>query len=209
MLKAATALFAAVALSSVPALACTGAQVDLQSNPSWQTNQGSTISFIGDSLQLTPSKGGAASALYQAGFFDAADVCVDIVTPATVVDPTAAFAGIEFGVNQQSGEYYAFVISAAGSAGVMHHLTLTGNDLTIVTPFAMSPAVKTTANATNTLHLTWTATSATAYVNDQQFATFSFSTLHNTLFGLYAQGETSKTAAATWNFTNLQIGNSP
>jgi hypothetical protein len=192
------------------ASACTGPQINLQqSSTSWQTNQDATMSFTGGSIQLSAGKGGAASAVLQAGFFDAADACVDIVTPSPLTDPNAAVAGIEFGVNQQSGEYYAFVIVAAGSAGVMHHQTRTGNDISVLVPFAAARTVKTDPNATNTLHLTWKGTNATAYINDQQFAAFSIPTLQNTLFGLYVQGDGSKTGAATWNFTNLQLGNSP
>ena len=137
---------------------------------------------------------------------DAADACADVTTPAEVADPSKAIAGIVFGLSLQTGNYFVFAASAAGSAGVLNVLN---GDIFAVTPFAATPAFKAGPNAVNTFRVTWKGTSATAYLNGQQVVTFTTPGFKNTLLGFYDQGAVNGRVAATWAFGNLKVTNVP
>jgi hypothetical protein len=215
LLKFASALLVVAAVTSVHASACTGPTILYsdnfqQPNAAWQTFQGSTLGISGGFLQLTPPKGNSTAALYTGGYLDSADACVDVTTPAALADPNGGVTGVVFGYNIQGGDHFAFVMTAGGSIGVLHFFRgQEGQAINALTPFAAAPAIKAGPNATNTLRVTWKGTAGIAYANGQQVATFTIPIFQNTLFGFYAQGDASKTAAATWQFTNVKVTNVP
>jgi len=223
-LKLATALLVAAAVTSSPALACMGSTVLLADNfqdPGWGappslvpqglsalTPVPTVLTISGGFAQLTPLPGDFAYANYGGKFFDNADVCVDVLSP-TVADPTQAAAGIMFGLNDQLS-FYVFAVEEDGQAAVLQYQSLTGAWLYPV-PWGAAPMLKKGGNATNTLRVTWSGTSGTAYINGQQFATFTIPAFKGTTFGIWCEGDPSinPTVGATYQFTNLKLTNVP
>ncbi len=225
-LKLATALLLGMAVTSSPALACMGPALYLSDNfqimdPAWflyplqllssgMTPPVTKLTVGGGYADLTPPVGAYVVADYGGNFFDNNDVCVDIVSP-TVADPTQAAAGISFGMT--TAGYYVFAAEEDGQAAlIQYQFGLFGTSTwRFVVPWRTAPALKTGGNATNTLRVTWNGTSGigAAYINGQEFTTFTTAAFLNSLFGLWCQGDpgVNPTTGAPWRFANLKITN--
>jgi hypothetical protein len=208
-LKFAAGVIAAMAIGASPAFACKGPTTLLLDNfqtvdPAWALSDGLAIS--GGNATVTATAGGTLNYLnYEGQFFDTADVCVNMVSP-TVSDPTTALGGIMFGLN--NGGYWLFLVEEDGKAQIVRNQN--GGWLTPVTMRA-APSLKTGANVSNTLRLTYKGTSGSAYINDTLFVTFTIpQAFQNTQIGLYAENDAATGGAAiTYTFSNLDITNVP
>ena len=208
-LKLAAGVIAAMAIGSSPAFACKGPTTLFADNfqtvdPAWALADGLAIS--NGAATVTAQAGGTLNYLnYEGNFFDNADVCVNVVGP-TVSDPTTALGGIMFGLGNNG--YWLFLVEEDGKAQIVRNVN--GGWLTPVTMRA-APSLKTGANVSNTLRVTYKGTTASAYINDTLFVTFSIQqAFQNTQIGLYAENDAQSGAAPiTYTFSNLDITNVP
>jgi hypothetical protein len=231
---AVAAVLATAALASSPALACMGPTVLLAENfqtndPAWVVpidpglptnpplNPGSNVTISAGYAALTPPVAVLGVAEYGGDIFPSADVCVDILSPA-VADPSQAAGGIMFGFKlpytQISGyAFYVFAIEEDGQAAVMQYQYLVhgAHSWTALVPWQAAPTLKPGGNATNTLRVTYKGTSGTAYINNEQFASFTLPAFTNTTIGFFCEGVAgvNPTTGATWQFTNLKVTNVP
>lgn len=210
-LKFATAVLAAVAVTSSPAFACMGTTVLFSDNfqkadPAWTLVYTGTLNITGGYAQVTPPQGDITLLDYEGMFADSADACVDALSP-TVADPTQAVGGLVFGL-ADSGDFYALLVEEDGYAAVVRSQN---NAMLTPVPWKQSAAIKTGGNVTNTLRVTWNGTTGTAYINGQVFSTFTIQPFQNTTFGMWAGGDTgaNPNAGATWKFTNVKVTNVP
>lgn len=208
---ASAVLVAAAAVVSSPAFACMGPTVLYtdnfqQPNSNWAGPPG-TLVIGGGYAQVTPPQGDWSIAGYTGSSFDSADMCVDVLSP-TTTDQGSAVGGLVFGLNATASaiDYYSLQIEEDGYATVA---LWQNNAWTNPVSWRAAPTVKTGPNATNTLRVTWKGSSATGYINGQLFGTFNIQALSSSLIGVFAQGDASPTAGATWKFTNLKITNVP
>lgn len=214
-LRLATALLVAMVVASSRAFACGGATLlSFQTgDPSWEVDQQGTeevqgtLSISGGFALLTPLPGDFTFADYQGNFFDSADACVDVLSP-TVADPSQAAAGIMFGETED--DFYVFAAEEDGQAAVLQYQNDTNVWLYPV-PWRAAPALKKGANVTNSLRVTWKGTTGTAYINGQQFATFTIPAFDGTVFGLWCEGDpdVNPIIGATYRFSNLTLNNVP
>jgi hypothetical protein len=170
-----------------------------------------TLTIGGGFMKATPGVGLWAEVNYLGGFFDAADACIDVVTP-SAGDVTQLLGGFQFG-NDPNGNFMALLIEADGYAIVKKYSNLGNGAWISPVPRQQTALVKSGLNATNTLRVTWSGNSGTAYINGQQFATFPVTPpLQNTTIGVYASGDTGvagATMGATWQYANLKVTNPP
>jgi len=180
-----------------------------QVDPAWNMFSQGTLDISGGYAQVTPPAGDSAYAVYDGGFFDSADACVDIVSP-TVADPTQAVAGLVIGMDP-SGSFYACQIGEDGTAAVARYSSAGDGAWALPVSWRPAPAVKTGANALNTLRITWKGNSGTCYINGQLFSAFVIpQAFVNSAIGFSVGGDSpGATAGATWKFTNLKITNAP
>jgi len=218
LLKLVTAVAMAAATVSSPAFACMGNTVlysdNFQQQSAWPIPSGTgtaTVSVGGGFLQVTPAVGDTWSENYEGAFFDAADACIDMITP-SAGDVTQLTGGFMFG-NDPNGNFMVLLVEADGYAAVGKFSNAGNGAWLNPVPWQQSALVKTGLNATNTLRVTWSGNSGTAYINGQQFATFPITPpFQNTTLGVYASGDTGvagATMAATWKFANLKVTNVP
>jgi len=207
--KFAASIVAAMAIGSSPAFACKGPTTLLADNfqtvdPAWGLGDGLAIS--GGKATVTINAGGTLNYMnYEGQFFDTADVCVDMVGP-SVSDQTTALGGIMFGLTNSG--YYLFLVEEDGKAEIARNQN--GGWLTPVTMRA-APSLKTGANVTNTLRITYKGNSASAYINDTLFITFNLpQAFQNTQIALYGENDAQSGAPAiNYTFSNLNITNIP
>jgi hypothetical protein len=199
--KFATAVFLAMAVTSAPAYACTmtqGSQVispptfQIQ-DPAWSAINNGTFTVGGGVAKVTVPAQQWGGVVYGGAFVDTGDICVDFVLPA---DPNAG-GGIVFG--DTSAGIYMFEIWGSGEADVAEWTP--EGWLNPVAEVASS-LVKTGANASNDLRITWNGTSASAYINGQLFQTFPLAAFQGSKIGVEVE---SGSNPATVQFSNLSV----
>ena len=207
-LRLATAVLLAVAVTSGPAFACKGPTLIFADNfqsadPAWHGE----LAVSGGHANVAAIPNQFAGAFYGGEFIDSGDYCVNMVGP-TLQDQTAIRGGMVFGFTDVEN-FYAFLAEEDGKATVIRKL----NGQPPLSPVAMraAPALKTGANVTNTLRITWDGTSASAYINDQPFITFNLpQALQNTMIGLDVENDTaSGSSPIAYTFSNLKVTNVP
>jgi hypothetical protein len=200
--KLATAVFVAVAVTSAPAFACMGPTVIFQDSfqtldPAWASIFDGTIAASGGQAQVTVPAGEIGGAYYGNKFVDSGDFCVDMVSS----DPTTA-GGIVFGFT--SDGWYQFEAGDNQQAAVTQ---ITDEGQLSPVSWRAAPALKTGANVTNTLRVTWKGTSASTYINGQPFVTFNIPAFQGSKIGLIIDNGGS--VPMTYNFSNLKVTNVP
>lgn len=199
-LKFSTAVLVALAVSSAPAYACTmtqGSQVidppDLQNaDPAWVAINNTTFDISGGTAKVTVPAQQWGGISYGGKFVDTGDICVNLVVP----DANSG-GGIIFG-DTEAGDYL-FEIWGSGEADVAEFTT--EGWLNPVAPVASS-VIKTGANASNELRITWNGSTASAYINGQLFKTFPLSAFQGNKIGLAVEGGNNST---TVQFSNLSV----
>jgi hypothetical protein len=199
--KFATAVFLTIAVTSAPAYACTmtqGSQVInppsfQNTDPAWTAINNGTFTIGGGTGKVTVPAQQWGGVVYGGAFVDTGDICVDAVLPA---DPNAG-GGIVF--SDTSGGIYMFEIWGSGEADVAEWTP--EGWLNPVAEIASS-LVKTGANASNDLRITWNGTSASAYINGQLFQTFPLTAVQGSKIGVEVE---SGSNPATVQFSNLSV----
>jgi hypothetical protein len=196
-------VIAALAIASGPASACKGAnklfEDDFSSSESSWVERVPTMTIKDCKLDLKSEPNRQASASYEGDFFNNADACVTVTAP-DVKDASAGVAGLMFYLTN-SYDFYAFVISPTGQAGVLRMLN---RDFLTPVPPRKAEGIKTGGNSSNTLRVTWDNGSVTTYVNDRLFTKLKANPPRNGKIGLYAES-----AGATWSFTHVLITDPP
>lgn len=200
-LKFTTAALLALAVSSAPAYACSMSQSSQVINPpnftvadpSWQPVNNGTFTIGSGNATVTVPAQQWGGVVYGGKFIDTGDVCVTLVIP---TDPSSG-AGIIFGDTES--DTYMFEIWGSGQADVSD-----ANTEGWLSPVAevASSLVKTGANASNELRITWTASSASAYINGKLFNTFPISAFQGSKIGLVVEGGANSTSV---QFSNLSV----
>lgn len=198
-----TITIGAIAVLLSPAFACKGVnklfEDDFSTPDSAWVERARTMIIKDGKLQLTTEPRRHSSASYEGDFFNNADACVTVIAP-DVKDASIGIAGLMFYLTN-SYDFYAFVVSPAGQAGVIRMLN--GDFLTPVPP-RKADGTKTGGNSSNVLRVTWNNGSVATYINDRPFTTFKANPPRNSKIGLYAES-----AGATWSFTNVLVTDSP
>ena len=195
----------AAMIASSPALACKGRNVILADDfttpdAAWGDNDDSFIIGSG-TLQLKPAPGSTLGGVYQGELFEDADICIDMVMPTGRNPPNG---GLLFWW-QDWDNAYLFQADATGSAAVFRWQR--GRGLFPVS-WRKAPSLKTAANAVNTLRLTLKGGTATAYINDQRFATFKGNPPQGGgMIGAFGASENG--VSNTWTFSNLKVTDLP
>jgi hypothetical protein len=218
LLKVAALFLVAAALGASPAGACMGPNVLVSDNfqsldPAWTLdprldNPGTTFSVAKGYALLTALVGDYAAASYESAFFDSADACVEVISPA-VADASQAAAGIMFG-ESQAGDFYVFAVEEDGKAAILHYQSET-QVWDSPLPWRAVPGLKTGANVTTTLRVTWSGTSVTAFINGAQLATVQTPQFQNTMLGIWCEGDpgTNAMMGTTYQFANFKVTNVP
>jgi hypothetical protein len=196
----------AMALASVPALACKGPNVIFSDNftdvdPGWSTDDQFAIG--GGKVQIKPDAGKSYGSYYGGSIFDDADMCVDLsVSPPR--DPTNLSGGLVFWLDDWENAYL-FLISPAGQAAVLRYQK--GKALYPVS-WRKADSVKTGANAVNTIRVTTKGSAVSTYINDKPFVALKGQPPKGGgSIGLY--GESENGAQNVWTFSNLKITDLP
>jgi hypothetical protein len=118
-LRFATGALFAIVLASSPALACKGPNVVFADNfaeadPGWGTNDQLVIGS--NRAQLKSQPGGVAGSFYTGSFFDDADICIDMTSPAAK-NPAEVNAGLVFWADDWEN-FYMFQITPDGQASI-------------------------------------------------------------------------------------------
>jgi hypothetical protein len=201
-LRFATGALFAIVLASSPALACKGPNVVFadsfaEADPGWGTNDQLVIGS--NRAQLKSQPGGVAGSFYTGSFFDDADICIDVTSPAAR-NPAEVNAGLVFWADDWDN-FYMFQITPDGQASI--YRSQKGKTIFPVS-WRKADAVKPGANAVNTLRLTLKGGNGTAYVNDKQFVAFKgMPPKGGSLIGLFSASENG--AVNIWSFSNLKI----
>jgi hypothetical protein len=216
--RLAAVFFAVLAMSCNPAMACMGQTVLLaESFQSLGLAWGLWLPFSYPSTafdaangfaKLTPSVGDYAVGIYQGLFFDTADACVDVINP-QVNDPSQSSGGLVFGLDQ-TDNFYVLAVRQDGQAAVMNYRSDT-QAWTYLVPWKQVAELKTGANSTNTLRVTWSGTSANTYLNGTAFATVQIPQFNNTVLGIWCEGDpqSNPTLGATYQFANFKVTSVP
>jgi len=201
-LKLTTAALLALAVSSAPAFACSMTQNSQVINPpnltttdpSWSAFNDATFTIGGGNATVTVPSNEWGGVVYGGKFVNTGDICVSVVINN---DPNGG-AGIIFG--DTASDTFMFEIWANGQADVSD-----SNTQGWLSPVAevASSLVKTGANASNELRITWNASSASAYINGQLFQTFPISAFQGSKIGLEVEsgGGANPTSAQFSNFS--------
>src|SRR5262249_8106948 len=93
-LRFVTGALLALTVASSPALACKGPNVIFaddfaEADPGWGTSE--TVVIASSSIQLKSKPGGVAGSLYNGSFFEDADICIHLPSPAPT-NPTSVHA---------------------------------------------------------------------------------------------------------------------
>ncbi len=198
-----TIVVGAMVVALTPASACKGVNKLFEADftapePGW-VQRAPTMIIKDGTLQLTTEPKRHSSASYEGDFFNNADACVTITAP-DVKDASGGVAGLMFYLTN-SYDFYAFVISPTGLAGVLRMLN---KDFLTPVPPRKAEGVKVGGNSSNILRVTWNNGSVATYVNDQPFATLKANPPRNSKIGLYAES-----AGATWSFTKVLVTDPP
>jgi hypothetical protein len=202
-LKLTTAALLALAVSSAPAFACSMTQGSQAINPPNLTDNDpawavffpdTTFTIGGGNATVTSPSNEWAAVIYGGKFVNTGDICVSAVINN---DPNGG-AGIVFG--DTNAGTYMFEIWANGEADVSE---FTSQGWLNPVASVASSLVKTGANASNELRITWNASSASAYINGQLFKTFPVSAFQGSKIGLEVQsgGGASPTSVQFSNFS--------
>jgi len=196
---------AAVLALSGPALACKGKTVLLEDNfedvdPAWSVSD--AVSIGSGKLTVTPQPGYTSAAWYNGQLFDDADICVDLVTPATD-KPENSAGGILFFWDDWDN-YFTFSTSGGKAALVRYQK---GKYLTPIS-WRDIPGMNAKPGSVNTLRLTLKGNVGTVSVNDKQFGTFKYPQGASTQLGLF--GSTPRDGSpVTWTFQNVKVTDAP
>ncbi len=193
----AAAVVAALCIAS-PALACKGKNVLFEDNFSDDSNwpQAEGISVEGGALKIVATAPYVNRALYQGDTYQKADICVDVAQE-TSIDTGGGmiFAATDYGT------YYYFWVNPTGYAGVSKL-----NNHRWLQPVPIRQ-VKLSGPKT-TLRLTLDGNRATAYVNDQKFATFRVTQPEGGGF-IGMEGDSTDKDTVTWSFSGLKVTDLP
>jgi hypothetical protein len=192
----------ALALMASPSWACKGPNLLFSDDftvldEAWTSWNSGTIKVEDGKALLVAEPGYYNATFYEGEFFPLADICVDLTSPAADSrDALSTWAGIMFGATSYQ-DFYVFMIRPNGSAEIARH---TKSGWLNPVPAKKADSVKQGAGATNSLRLKLGKATATAYINDKQFATFKVVSGENAKFGLYTESEGS-----TWTYSGLKI----
>jgi hypothetical protein len=200
-LKFTTAALLALAVTSAPAYACSMTQGSQAINPpnltdndpAWQASN-TTLTIGGGNATVTAPSGEWSWVIYGGKFVNTGDICVSMVVSN---DPNGG-GGIIF--SDTNAATYMFDVWANGYADVSE---FTSDGWLNPVAEVASSLVKTGANASNELRITWNASSASTYINGQLFKTFPVSAFAGSKIGLEVQsgGGTNPTSAQFSNFS--------
>jgi hypothetical protein len=199
------ALFGAVLLGlvSTQALACKGPNLQMtddfsEVDEAWSPFFPALMKIDGGKLSISSDPGKFNAIVYEGSFFPAADVCVDVTTTGpTSRDALSGGAGLAFAITSYS-DFFVFMVRPDGTGQISH---LTNKGWLNPVPLKKSDAIKTGANAVNTLRVKYNKTGGTAYVNDKPFANFKIiGGADNSKIGFYTESE-----GGIWGFDNLRI----
>lgn len=201
-LKLTAAALLALTVSSAPTFACSmtqSSQVISPPNftiadPAWQALNNGTFTITGGNANVAVPAQQWGGVIYGGKFIDTGDVCVNVVLPN---DPNSG-AGIIFGDTET--DTYMFEIYASGQADVSD---ATNEGWLSPVAEVASSLIKTGANASNELRITWNASSASAYINGQLFKTFPVSAFQGNKIGLVV--ESVGTSSESVQFGNLSV----
>jgi hypothetical protein len=198
----------ALAVMSSPALACKGgeelASDDFTDGTAW--TDAPEASFGSGKLSLKPKPDQYAWVFWNNGYFDDADVCVDITYPSAKNPDGGVLGGLIFWWQPESNNVaYMLWTTPAGLVGVERREMKTGK-VTTALPKRSNPAIKKGAGATNTWRITLKGNTATLYANDAKIAAFKGTGLvgGDRLMGLYGLS-TSDENNSTWVFSNFKV----
>jgi hypothetical protein len=201
-IAAAAVLLCALSFASAPALACKGKHVlyhdDFRKvDPLWDKQE--WFSIGSGRAKMTPDIGKALTVVLNGVTFDQADICADVVM-ADPADPQKPFAGVVFWVEDYAN-LYGFMISAAGTAAIIR---IQDRKWVLPVRWRTVPGLQTRPGSVNTLRITINGNSATTYINEQTFVTFTGqSPKDGGYIGFH--GESEQNRADTWAFGNLTI----
>lgn len=195
-----------------PALACKGATSLLRDDfseldPAWNLvfTDAPALSVNGGKLQLKSNPSNLGVVTYEGDFFPAADACVTITSP-SVRDPADLWAGLLLVMGD--GSWMIPRIHLDGTASVTR---ASGTGWLNPVPARKFAAVKTGANATNTLRVVWSGppprgstaaadSNVSFFINDQAFIKFKATPNADRKIGLSTVSEGN-----TFQFSNLAI----
>jgi hypothetical protein len=206
LLLAGLATAAAAQPGSAPTTGCNGtvllednfAQVD----PAWSlTNPFTTIS--GGKLRINAKPGFGYGAFYEGALFGNADMCVDVTMP-EVREPNTISGGLLF--HFQDFDNTLMVLLNAG--GYICLQRRQDKQTLFPVTWRKTTALKTGANAINSLRVTWKGTTVALYLNDKPIVTGKAPGLTGKgKIGLVGYSE--KSGSNLWQFGNLKITEPP
>jgi hypothetical protein len=193
---------AAGGLLSTPAVACKGKSILYRDDfrkvaPGWDSQE--WFSIGGGRAMMRPDVGKALTVMLHGATFDEADICADVVM-ARPANPAKPFAGVVFWADNYSNLYGLFV-NLAGNAAIVR---VQDRKWSLLVPWRRLEGMQTRPGGVNTLRVTLKGNSATAYVNDQTFVSFTgVRPQDGGMIGFH--GESEQSQADTWMFANLKI----
>jgi glucose/mannose transport system substrate-binding protein len=165
-------------------------------DPSWGL-PGERLSVDNGKLTLKPAPDTTQSILNQANVFEDADIRVEVNLPA---GDTSVPGGLIFWAKDHSN-FYCLCVDAAGYFKISRYVT---DRWLQPVGWIENAAVKKGIGQVNKLRVVTRGHQATAYINDQQVATFNGQPpVGGGCIGV--SGGSPENAQNTWQFTNLQV----
>jgi glucose/mannose transport system substrate-binding protein len=165
-------------------------------DPSWGL-PGERLSVDNGKLTLKPAPDTTQSILNQANVFEDADIRVEVILPA---GDTSVPGGLIFWAKDHSN-FYCLCIDAAGYFKISRYVT---DRWLQPVGWIENAAVNKGIGQVNKLRVVTKGHQATAYINDQQVATFNGQPpLGGGCIGV--SGGSPENTQNTWQFTNLQV----
>src|ERR1700692_599395 len=165
-------------------------------DPSWGI-PGERLSVQDGKLTLKPAPDTTQSILNQANVFDDADIRVEVILPAGAASVPG---GLIFWAKDHSN-FYCLCIDAAGYFKISRYVT---DRWLQPVGWIENAAVNKGIGQVNKLRVVTKGHQATAYINDQQVATFNGQPpLGGGCIGV--SGGSPENTQNTWQFTNLQV----
>ncbi|HEY6840400.1 MAG TPA: hypothetical protein VI114_04230, partial [Chthoniobacterales bacterium] len=165
-------------------------------DPSWGL-PGERLSVDKGKLTLKPAPDTTQSILNQANVFEDADIRVEVNLPA---GDTSVPGGVIFWAKDHSN-FYCLCVDAAGYFKISRYVT---DRWLQPVGWIENAAIKKGIGQVNKLRVVTRGHQATAYINDQQVATFNGQPpVGGGCIGV--SGGSPENAQNTWQFTNLQV----
>ena len=194
----------AVTLAATPAFACKGAKTlftdDFQEvDASWGLDA-PDVTVEDGKVKVKPQPNISNLLIYKGLNFGEADVCLTVRMPNVVSNNDNTMAGPVFW-QKDYDNYYMFMITPSGYAEIARKLA--GKWVSVIDWKADSD-IKTQAGASNTLRVTLSGNTITAYVNDAKFAAVKGQMPEGGgRLGMRAQSEENQ--VDTWKFSALKV----